>query len=112
MSSEDNIVDELYPEMCENLKAGLAQRSAARAATTEDGHAVVGAAVVNPFTVALIESTVRSALEYAASAFGSVGVRLTLAHKDAIRQLIGPQVLAYCDTIIHGLQDSQVAKPL
>jgi hypothetical protein len=77
----------------------------------EGAPASFGVALVNPLTVALIESTVRSALEYAASSWGTAGVNLTLAHKDQIRALIGPKVLAYVDTIIHGLQDPKVVQP-
>ncbi len=99
----------LHPELVAFCCEGLAEKHAV-AGAAPGAPSVVGAALAfNPFTLALIESTVKGALEFAAATWGSTGVAITLAYKDQIRAIIGPQVLNYVDTIVHGLQDAKPA---
>jgi hypothetical protein len=109
--SPHTVVAELHPQIVEDVKTGLAQRSAVRAATGPESISVVGAALVNPLTLSVIETTVRGLLDLAAQTFGPSIVSGTLAFKDTIRAVIGQAVLQMMDTTIHGLMDAHVANP-
>jgi hypothetical protein len=99
---------ELHPEIVAFAKEGLARKSAARVATSPDGHAIAAAGFVNPLTVGLLEKAAWTVLELAAQTAGPALVAGTLAWKNQIRAVAGPALLQMLDTIIHGLKDVQV----